>query len=408
MKRLAMIATALVVAGLAGLHAQMPPGSAQMPDPKQMSGLPLPVSDLAPGTLTVRVVKGSMANPIPNQPVELFVGGATPPRTASTNDTGRAEFTGLAAGASVRAVTTVAGERLESQEFQMPSSGGIRLALVATDPEIQKRAADDSRLALGAAQPGMVVLGDQSRFVIEAGDEGLNVFNILQIVNTARTPVQPAAPLVFELPDVAQAPGLLDGSSPLAVLSGKQITINGPFPPGPTIVQFAYTVPFGSGEVTIRQPLPAALNQVTVVAQKVGNLRLESPQLAERRETSANGQAYILGQGPGLKAGDALALRLTGLPHQATWPRNLALALAVVIFAVGAWGAVNTGRGAATAEARVRKLQTKRDRLFAELTTLEEQQRERSIDPERYAARRRELVGSLERVYAEMDEEAAA
>ena len=39
---------------------------------------------------------------------------------------------------------------------------------------------------------GHVVLGEQTRFVFEMGDEALNVFNILQIVNTARTPVQPA------------------------------------------------------------------------------------------------------------------------------------------------------------------------------------------------------------------------
>ena len=33
--------------------------SAQMPDARQMSGVPLPVPDLAPGTVTVRVVRGN-------------------------------------------------------------------------------------------------------------------------------------------------------------------------------------------------------------------------------------------------------------------------------------------------------------------------------------------------------------
>jgi hypothetical protein len=56
---------------------------------------------------------------------------------------------------------------------------------------------------------------------------------------------------------------------------------------------------------------------------------------------------------------------------------------------------------------RRKRLDTRRDRLFAELTTLEQQHREQAIDPERYAARRRELVKALERVYAQLDDEAA-
>ena len=50
------------------------------------------------------------------------------------------------------------------------------------------------------AQPGTVVLGDQSRFVIEFGDGSLSVFNILQILNTARTPVPPGAPALKPFP----------------------------------------------------------------------------------------------------------------------------------------------------------------------------------------------------------------
>ena len=52
------------------LCAQGMAGGSQMPDPKQMSGRPLPVADLPAGTVTVRVVRGSMANVIPDQPVE--------------------------------------------------------------------------------------------------------------------------------------------------------------------------------------------------------------------------------------------------------------------------------------------------------------------------------------------------
>jgi hypothetical protein len=90
------------------------------------------------------------------------------------------------------------------------------------------------------------------------------------------------------------------------------------------------------------------------------------------------------------------------------WPRNLAIALAVLILAGGAWQSTRGVRTDPAAAARRKKLETKRDRLFGELTALEEQNRQRRIDAERYRDRRHELVTALERVYAELDEAAAA
>ena len=403
--RLLAVAAALLLAAPPALRAQALSG-AQMPDAKQMSGVPLPVGDLAPGTVTIRVVRGSMANVIPGQLVELTGGPA--PMSARTSDTGRAEFPGLIPGTRVRAFTTVNGERLESQEFTVPATGGIRVALVATDPAMQKRAAEDRQLAQAPAQPGMVVLGQGSRFVFEMGDEALNVFTLLDIVNSARVPVQPPQPLVFDLPAAALGAGILEGSTPQAVVAGKSVTISGPFPPGSTLVQFGYSLPFAAASVTVEQTLPLALNQVSVMAQKVGNLELHSAQIAEHQDMPLQGTTFIVAKGPPVAAGQTLSFRFTGLPHQPLWPRNLALGLAVVILAAGVWGSAKLGRPSAAVGDRRRRLDAKRDRLFAELTSIEEQHRLHSIDPDRYTSRRNELMASLERVYAEMDGEAAA
>jgi hypothetical protein len=394
--------------------ASTTPGSAQgtsgagiqMPDARQMSGMPLPVGDVDPGTVVVRVIRGSLANPLVNQTVEIL--GTGPPVTLPTNDTGRAEFKGLRIGTRVKAVTIVGDERLESQEFTVPTTGGIRVMLVALDPDAEKKAEEDRKLAQAPAQPGAVVLGDQTRFVFELGDEGLSVFNILQIVNTARIPVQPAQAVVFELPDAAVGAGVLDGSSPQASVAGRRVTVNGPFAPGDTLVQFAYTMPYSGESLSLTQTLPVALNQVTILVQKVGAMHVTSPQMAQHREMSAEGQNYILGHGPALKAGDAVSLSFTGLPHAPTWPRNLSLALAAAILAAGAWGALRSRRAGTQGDGRHQKLEARRDRLFGELTALEEKHRAGTIDAQRYELRRRELITALERVYAELDEEAAA
>jgi hypothetical protein len=401
MKHRAVVIT-LICASILVWH---PAVHAQMPDARQMSGVPLPVADLAPGTVTVRVVRGAITNVISGQLVELTGGPST--LSAKTNDAGRAEFTGLVPGTKVRATTTVNGERLESQEFTVPATGGTRVALVATDPDMQKRAEQDRRQAESAAQSGTVALSERSRFVFEMGDEALNSFALLEIVNAAKTPVKTAQPIVFDLPPAAVGAGLLDGSTPQASVLGKRVIVNGPFAPGTTTVQFGYSLPISGGSMTVEQVLPVAIGQVSVMAQKVGDMQLQSPQIAEHRDMPLQGETFIVGKGPALAAGQTIAFTLTGLPHQPVWPRNVALALAAGILVAGVWATCRRSPASQAEDERRKRLDARRDRLFAELTAIEEQHREQTIDPERYAARRRELVGALERVYAQLNDEAA-
>lgn len=393
----------LLAATVMPAAGQVIPGSgAQMPDAKQMSGVPLPTSDLPPGTVTVRVVQGSMDKPIAGITVEI-TGGAR----RETGESGRAEFSGLQPGSTIKAFAIVGDERLESQEIRVPSNGGVRVALVATDPELEKRAAEDRRLAEGPAQKGAVVLGGDSRFVFEVGDGALNVFNLLQIVNTARVPIDPGGPVVFELPANAEHAALMEGSSKLATAAGKRVQVQGPFPPGTTLVQFAYELPYSSESLSVRQVMPAQLTQLTVIAQKVGNMHVTSPQMTQHGEREANGQTYVLGQGPAIAAGGAVEFSFTGLPYAPTWPRNLALFLAVTILAAGVWYSV-TGVPTPGDSRERRRLEARREKLFGELTALEESHRAGRLDSAHYTARRQELISSLERVYAGLDEEAAA
>ena len=382
--------------------AQMPPAGARMPDGKAMSGVPLPTADLPAGTMTVRVVQGSMDKPIAGITVEI-TGGVR----KETGEDGRAQFDGLALGAAVKAFATVGTERLESQDIRIPSNGGVRVALVATDPELEKRAAEDRKLAEGPAQRGTVVIGGDSRFVFEIGDGGLNVFNLFQIVNTARVPIDPGGSIVFELPATAEHAAMLEGSSDKAAAAGKRIEVQGPFPPGTTMVQFAYTLPYSSSTVTMRQVMPAQLTQMTVIVQKLGNMHVTSPQMTQHAEREASGQAYILGQGPAVAAGNAVEFSFSGLPNAASWPRNLALFLAVAILLGGAFFSFG-GRAMTTASADRQRLVTRREKLFDELSALEESHRAGRVDPGHFNTRRQQLIASLERVYAALDEEAVA
>ena len=403
-----LVGVMVLAAGAPPLAAQSAPFAGQggqMPDPKQISGVPLPVADLPVGTATARVIRGQLTNPLEGQTVELT--GSGPAKTAKTDAAGRATFSNLAPGSHVKMSVTVGTEKIESREFDVPSQGGIRLMLVATDAATEARAAEEKKLAAEAPVKGTVVLGEQSRIVIEIGDDTLNVFNLMQIVNTARRRVDTQRPLVFELPKEAVGAGLMEGSSKNAVAAGSKVTVNGPFAPGVTTVQFAYSIPLGSETIAINQRMPAQLTQISVVAQKTAAMELVSPQITNHRDMQAEGQTYIVGQGGGVRAGDVVSITLSGLPHRPTWPRNVALTLAVVILAAGAWGA--TRRQTDTpAKDRRRKLQAQRDSLFAKLAALETERRNGKIDAAAYAARRESLVTSLEDLYAGLDHEAVA
>ncbi|HYU25486.1 MAG TPA: hypothetical protein VEO74_09805 [Thermoanaerobaculia bacterium] len=370
----------------------------QMPDAKEMSGIPRPVTDLPNGTISVRLIRGDLSNNLPNHPVELHVGSKV--LTEKTDEAGRAQFTGLEAGATVKAVAVVDGERLESQEFPAPTQGGVRMMLVATDKSKAPATTPD-------APPiaGQVVIGNQSRIVIEPGDEAVQLFYLLDIENTARAPVNPTTPFVFDMPKGASGTAIMDGSSPLATVTGPQVMVQGPFPPGHTFVQVACAIASGSGAIDVTQRFPATLEQLAVVVKKVGDTTLRSLQIANQRELPAEGEMFIAGTGGAVVAGQPIQLSVSGFPHHSPAPRTIALLLAAAIAAVGVWvaGRPNDDEAARTADRK--RLIGRREKLFADLVRLENDRRTGRADERRYTSRREELIAALEHVYGALDDD---
>src|SRR5262245_1759223 len=107
----------------------------QMPDPKQISGIPLPAPNLAPGTVSVRVVRAEITDVVTGAGVELVGGGTT--RTAKTDQTGHATFTGVSTREEYHVATTVEGKHVESRPFHGPQQGGYKFMLVlAAAPQL--------------------------------------------------------------------------------------------------------------------------------------------------------------------------------------------------------------------------------------------------------------------------------
>lgn len=370
----------------------------EMPDPSAIAGTPLPAPELASGTVTVRVVRERMGNNIAGQDVTLTIGQDK--RTLKTDAQGRAEFGGLKPGTSIQATTTVDGETLTSQTFPVPDRGGVRVALIAgiaAAKAAEKAAAEEG--ARAPARPGVVEIGPESRVIIEYQDDNLTVFYLLEVINSARTPIDIGGPLLIRLPRGAAGASVMQGSSQHASAKGDMLTITGPFPPGKTVAQVGFSLPQATANYTLQQTWPIAVAQVTVGMQKIGNMQLSSPQISKAQEMNSDGQSFIMAQGGRLNAGDTLVLNLTGLPAHSQTPRYAALALALVIFVLGAWFAFGPRKAAPDDDPR---LKAQRDKLMDEVVGLERRRRERGLTAAE-TARMQRVSADLERVLAELD-----
>ena len=77
--------------------------------------------------------------------------------------------------------------------------------------------------------------------------------------------------------------------------------------------------------------------------------------MAERREMPADGQMYIVGQGPALKEGERISFAFTNLPHAPLWPRYVAIGIAVVILIAGVWASMNVKTARSSEQERLEK-----------------------------------------------------
>ena len=385
-------------AALLVLAAAVPPVSAQ-PDPRQMSGIPLPDPSLPAGTVSVRVIRGQMTNNVPGQPVELRVGEAV--EVVATDADGRATFVALTPGATATAATDLDGVRLSSQPFAVPANGGTRLLLVGAgggggDPAAEVEAGD-------------VTFGPDSRLAVELGEESLTVFYYLDVLNGGAAPVDPGEPIRLTLPAGAQGATALGESAPSTRIEGAIVTLPGPFRPGVTPLRVAFVLPYSGDRQALAQPLPVDLEGLLLVVEKRGEMNVASDQISRRADmgpdTIGGDTTYIFGAGPRVPAGTPVAFEVSGLPHHSRTPSMLALALAGVMLFAGVWGAAGT-TGDETGERR-RRLEARKDKLFRDLVTLERQRGAGRIGATKYASRRGTLVASLEGVYRELDADLA-
>lgn len=370
-----------------------------MPAPEMMHGKPLPQANLPDGTVTVRVARESVGNWLPGQTVRIQVDGRTV--SARTDDQGRAEFRSLPQDADLRAEATVDGEELVSEPFRVPSRGGLRIALIAGIAQAaERRKAEAAAAAAAPPVKGTISLGGDTRIIAEFENDALFVFYQLDIVNTARAPVDIGGPFELTLPQRAAGATLLEGAPKTASIDGRYLEVQGPFPPGVTSVNVQFQLRYSGPELTIEQQFPVAVQQLPFFIERLGNLTVTSPQMRpDGDRAGANGSVFsALTSSSSLPAGSTVSLELKNLPAQSRVAAYIAVGLALAVIGLGVWLSL-AGRRTDVRTALV----SRRDGLLSRLEDLEIKRRNGKMADERYLTRRQRLMAELEDVYHEID-----
>ena len=371
------------------------------PDPRQMSGIPRPDPNLSDGSITVRVIRGSFANNVAGQVVELRAGDRV--STADTDGEGRATFLTLNPGEQVTVATELDGVVLESLPFAAPGRGGVAVLLVGASGD------PGDADARPEARPGRVTLSQESRIHIELGEEQIEVYYLLDVFNQSPWPVEPEPPFEFRLPSGAQAGTVMAGSTPRTLVDGPRVWVQGAFEPGVTLVRVGSILPYSGGDVVLSQVFPADFEQLLVFVEKWGALDVASAQIERRGEMGAEEtglSALLWGAGRRVSAGEPVVLELSGLPYHSGWPRIIALSLSALIVGIAVLGSAGAG-GEGAPDPR-EALERRREKLFTELVKVERQHRQGRIKATRYGTRRAELIAQLQVVLQDLDEGLAA
>ncbi len=205
---------------------------------------------------------------------------------------------------------------------------------------------------------------------------------------------------MIELPTGVAGASMMQGSSPNASAQGDRLIVTGPFAPGKTVVQVGFSLPQAGASTTIRQRWPAAMAQLFVGVEKIGNIQMSSPQLTDTREMPTQGGAvFIMGTGGRINAGEELVINLTGIPAHSRTLRNSALALAAIIFGLGGWFAFSPSKAHAALD---EKLRARREKLMNDVVALERKRRQKPLSATEESKLQR-ATSELERVIAELD-----
>jgi len=297
--------------------------------------------------------------------------------------------------------------------------GADRAYLVEIEVEGHRYATAPFLLSPAAGVRRMVLVYDRLLFALQGGaqpeDDGLWFQLQMTVANVGAAP-RSAGPagesLVLPLPKGFRSARIADDDSELTVVDDVGLMARGAVPPGQMAASVQFRVPVEGGKAVIDMPAPLGMFQSQVAVLKTeGMVVVPESGGAPRLARSDDGREYLILEGFNIAPGKSLRFTVAGLPQPESWQSwARVLAALVVVLLVAASVAiavrrprVRAAKPADAATAR-RELGNRRERLFAELVTLERLRAAQRIDEMDFDTQRKAIMTKLVLVHRELDE----
>jgi hypothetical protein len=365
-----------------------------------VTGKILPAPGTPAGTLEITLY-GADNKPLPNQAMQLGqVGNSKDPNAlqvlrGKSDASGVVRFEKLPSGESVgyAAVMQVDGMRLGTEAFRLPTGSGARGEI-----RVLERTSDPSGLRFD----------NRSMVVVELGEDALQLMESMVFKNVSEKIYEPGPDgLLIPLPAGAESTREFEGSVKLDIRD-EGVAMHNAIPPNRAAV-FALQVrtgfillAHGANKLAVTQKMPFGLEQPLILVPSGSNLRLVGPGVrASPDRQDKLGRPVKVYEMPDIAPGGTLAFTVVDLPALNRGGRNLAATLCILLV-LGAVVLARQPPEAARNHAEAGRLSERREKLFAELVTIERTRRQEATGGKSNGAleeRRRDLVAKLENVY---------
>lgn len=405
-----------------------------------------PEEDRALRPRVLEVMVSRRGKGVAGVPVEIAVtgpAGARPPAPIQTDESGRALFERLPAGAQLVARARVQGRTFESAAFAAPAAAGQRVrvevdwregkALMARftgvpggpDKVYYARAADQPRPYLSLPFQLTSALGVSTNIIVArpiwftmhggASVEDDKLFFQIQIsiYNASVSPYDPGMEgLRIPLPRGFSGASVEDEvTARVKVDEDRGLVWRGILPPGERTFVAGFSLDSADGAAHFDMPMPYGMFSGQLVFEKTPGVTIDGPpDVRVQTGQTDDGRPLVVYQNLLLDPGDRLRFDFAGLPQHPAWQGWVRWAISALVLGLLGWGVWGVARRGRRGGGRRSQLEAEREDLLQAVVELEADLRRARVSDTVYQQRRAELMRQLEAVYAELaaEEKAAA
>jgi hypothetical protein len=364
----------------------------------------VPEEGWTPGTIEVHVLDADDA-PVVGAPVVLsavhasVATGEQRERLSSATDAnGVARFEGMKTGmaTSYAASSVRAPSRFESETFNLPEKGGMRVVLHVYDTVTD----------VADAQVGIRALA-----FFSLREDAIQAEQMLEVFNLGRTAWQAEVPV--QLPDDFKGFNRAEEGGVANVdPTAEGYVLRGTFRPGRTAIGFRWQVPLDNDPAqSFPIGLPPRVAQARIIAEASKSMELEVGGAPPARRTrNRDGRAVLvteLTSPPGERGLSTLSVTLRGLPTKGPG-RWIAIALGAVMIAGGVAVARRAPARRGLADDAREDLLQAREALLGELVALERARQRGDVGPKTYERVRSAMLDALSNVVGELEADGVA